>query len=242
MSAFKRLTKPRFILVYPVAIALFWFAKTTEPSLRAGIFFVALGEAVRLWANGYVGDRKVNRTDASHEGRKIGKLVTTGPYAFVRHPLYFGSFLIGLGFMIIVGRPWLLLGAVPLLWAYHRKIRQEEAVLAHEAGREHVEYVRRVPAIIPTLRRYPHGEGQWSWRGVQASREVKTLIWVIVLIIAFYLREEFIQEHEFLEPSKMPKQVAIMALAVVLIAIDLVSELRRRMPQPSATGSSSGGR
>ena len=233
MNVFKWLTNPRFVLVYPVAVALFWFAKTTGRGLFAGAVLVMLGEAVRLWANGYVGDRKVNRTDASHEGRKIGRLVTTGPYAFVRHPLYFGSFVIGLGFMIIVGRPWLLLGAIPVLWAYHRKIRQEEAVLAHEAGREHVDYVRRVPAVIPTLRRYPHGEGQWNWRGVQASREIKTLIWVIVLIVVFYLRKDVVQDHDFLQPAKLPQQIFAMALASTLIAIDLVSELRRRIARPS---------
>jgi len=47
--------KPRFAFVYPLAIALVIFAHTTEPSLRWGIVIVALGELLRLWANGYVG-------------------------------------------------------------------------------------------------------------------------------------------------------------------------------------------
>ena len=92
-----RLRKARFLFVYPLAGWLFWTARTSEASLRLGVALALSGEALRLWANGYVGHRKVNATARGPQDPKIGRLITAGPYAFVRNPLYVGSFLIGLG-------------------------------------------------------------------------------------------------------------------------------------------------
>ncbi|HUT86260.1 MAG TPA: methyltransferase, partial [Elusimicrobiales bacterium] len=53
----------------------------------AGLVIISLGEAIRLWASGYL--------------KKDKELAVTGPYRIVRHPLYVGSFLIALGFTLI---------------------------------------------------------------------------------------------------------------------------------------------
>ena len=58
----RRLRKPRFLLTYPLVVALFIFGHSTEGRLLWGSFVVLLGEALRLWANGYVGHKKVNRS------------------------------------------------------------------------------------------------------------------------------------------------------------------------------------
>ena len=89
MHLFRKLRKPRFLLVYLLAAWIFLVAYTTKLSLRVGIVFVLFGELMRLWANGYVGHRKVNWTNHEQGQPKIGHLVTAGPYALIRHPLYF---------------------------------------------------------------------------------------------------------------------------------------------------------
>ena len=221
--------KPRFLLVYPLAAWLFWVAAPTETSLRLGIVFVLLGEALRLWANGYVGHVKVNWTQKWRHDPKIGQLITGGPYAYVRHPLYLGTFLIGVGFCIIVGNLWLALAALGFfLVIYRRKMAQEEAILLDEWGDEFTRYRRAVPQWLPTGRRNPHPRGQWSWQGIAASKELKTLVWVLVLLIVMYFRGELITEREpFLQHHGL-KHMLLAALMVILILSDVTYELMRR--------------
>ena len=235
--------KPRFLLVYPLTIWLFWVASPTEQSLRLGLLFVLLGEALRLWANGYVGHVKVNWTQKWRHDPRIGQLITAGPYAYVRHPLYLGTFLIGVGFCIIVGNLWLALAALGFfLVIYRRKMAQEEAILLEEWGPEFERYQQAVPRWLPTGRHNPHPHGRWSWQGIMASKELKTLVWVLVLLNVMYFRGELITAHEpFLQRHGL-KHVLLLALTIVLNLSDVTYELlhrwRRRQPPraPAAQG------
>lgn len=232
----KRLTKLRFVLVYPLVVVLFLVARTTERQLHLGLVALGLGVTLRFWANGYVGHRKVNETSASRGDKKIGQLITGGPYAYVRHPLYVGSFLIGLGFCIIVGQPLVgVLALGGLLLVYHRKMTQEESTLLHEWREEFLQYQREVPRIIPTWRRYPERHGRWSRRGVAASMELRTLAWVVVLIIALYFREEIVQHRQSLFAEHALKHAVLLAVLVALVVSDGLFELARRRSQRRRT-------
>lgn len=57
-----------------------------------GCCIVAAGLLIRSWANGYA--------------IKMDKLTTSGPYAFVRHPLYAGTLLMLIGFTVILNSHW----------------------------------------------------------------------------------------------------------------------------------------
>ena len=69
-----------------VAAAAFWLARPTWGSLAAGALVAAAGALLRIWAAGHL--------------RKGEEVTRSGPYRRLRHPLYYGSFLIGLGFAI----------------------------------------------------------------------------------------------------------------------------------------------
>ena len=225
-----RLTKPRFVGAYLLVPLLFFFAHTTERQLQGGIVFTFLGVLLRFWANGHVGHVKVNWTQSSQRDAKIGELVTTGPYAFVRHPLYLGSFLIGLGFGIIVGRFWLVaiaLGVMAVI--YHRKIVEEETTLNHEWGEAFERYRQAVPRYLPTWRPYSRARGSWSWKGIWASREWKAAIWTAVLLVLFYVREEVFQEGETFFEDHLLKRMVLVGGVGILVLCDLMFELRRRM-------------
>ena len=78
------------------------------------------------------------------------RLVTDGPFAVVRHPMYLGILLLALG-GILVYRVWtlvFLLGNIPGLM---RRARLEEETLAAELGEAWEEYRGRVPAWIPRI-------------------------------------------------------------------------------------------
>ncbi len=220
--------KARFFWVYPLAIWLFVSASISERSLRLGVALALLGEALRLWANGHVGHVKVNETQRGSNAPKIGRLVTAGPYAYVRHPLYVGTFLVGVGFCVVVRSAWLVLAALAFFFLVYRgKVRSEEATILHEWGEDYEAYRRAVPRWVPTFRRYPHGEGSWTWQGIWASKEPKTLAWVIVALVALYFREEFFQERNLFAGAHWAKRVVWLAVVVVLIVSDGVFELIR---------------
>lgn len=226
------LRKPRFALVYVLGAWLFLVAHTTQQTLRLGIAFVLLGELIRLWANGYVGHRKVGRTKLHLKESKIGQLITAGPYAFVRHPLYFGTFLIGAGFCVIVGDLWLSLAALVFFFrVYLRKMWEEERRLMHEWGPAYRAYHRRVPRWLPRWRRYARRHGAWSWLGIGASREWKTLIWLTVLLIVLYFRMEFIQEHEPFFDGRPILRITLLVVLLGLVLTDVLIELIRRRPR-----------
>ena len=229
MSILGKFSKPRFVLAYVLAPALFLTARTTDAGLRLGIAIAALGELLRIWANGYVGHVKVNQTDRASGRAKIGRLITGGPYAFVRHPLYLGSFLLGAGFCVMVGNIWLtVIALAAFLVVYRKKMAEEEASIHAEWGAEGERYHRSVPRWLPTGRRYPQRRGRWSWQGIAASQEWKTLAWAIVMIIALYLRKELMQEHRLFQADRWAQHAALLGFAGLLMAADGMFELMKR--------------
>lgn len=124
----------------------------SDPWSVAGVLLVLTGLAVRSWAAGTL--------------RKVKELVTSGPYALVRNPLYVGSFLMMAGFSLLVG-DWLTLMLVigPMIALYWLAVRDEEKVLAKFFPSEWPVYSSQVPRFVPRLK-VPTSEG-WSieqWR------------------------------------------------------------------------------
>jgi len=104
---------------------------------------VVIGCGIRSWAAGYL-----------LKGKRVA---IGGPYAWVRNPLYVGSFILGLGFCAVLWRDPLP-GVAWALWAsyvlsygviYPAKVRAEEAELREALGDEYVRYASRVPRFVP---------------------------------------------------------------------------------------------
>ncbi len=215
--------KARFFWVYPLAIWLFVTADASEASLRLGAAVALLGEALRLWANSYVGHRKVNATSQAQP--KIGHLITAGPYAYVRNPLYVGTFIIGLGFCIAVRNIWVAAsGLVLLALIYRGKVREEEEVIAQEWGEEFSAYRQAVPRWFPTFCRPAQRSGEWSWQGIVASKELKTVVWVTVGFLLLYFENAWQRGHALFAGPERATHVALLLLGLALTAGDLLFE------------------
>jgi len=229
--------KARFFWVYPLVVLMFLTANVSEWSFRIGLVLVLLGEALRVWADGYVGHVKVNSTGPEHKDPKIGQLITSGPYAYVRHPLYVGTLLIGIGFCVIAASLPLAVGAlVFFIVVYRKKAKSEEELILEEYGQVYADYCRVVPRWRPALPPYGKRQGQWSWKGIQASQELKTVVWVIVAVLAMYLYEELIIERRPVLGEERLKHVIAIALFVALVLTegvrDLIRRVRRRPAPP----------
>jgi protein-S-isoprenylcysteine O-methyltransferase Ste14 len=76
-------------------------------------------------------------------------LVTTGPYALVRHPIYLGILLFTLGTGLVFDRGAVVLLAVALGPCFLVQARIEERIFAAHFGSEHAAYCADVPAVLP---------------------------------------------------------------------------------------------
>lgn len=126
-----------------VALVLLFTAVGTpsRAGWAAGTAVVVLGMLVRLWASGVVVKNEV--------------LATTGPYAFVRHPLYVGNVLIGLGFCLASGLWWSWPAFLALfVYFYPHTIRYEDRKLHRLFGEPWERWERRTRALVPRLTPY----------------------------------------------------------------------------------------
>jgi protein-S-isoprenylcysteine O-methyltransferase Ste14 len=112
------------------------------------LFVVALaGLAVTWWARFHLGSLWSGTvTRKAHH-----KVIKTGPYAIVRHPIYAGISLALIATVLL--RPgWLgLLGAAMIIASFVIKYRLEERFLMQELGPEYKHYKKETPALVPFL-------------------------------------------------------------------------------------------
>ena len=131
-------------------------------ALAAGSALLYAGIALVIWGRLALGRMYNVSSGLGVQLYKDHKLVTEGPYAIVRHPMYLGILLVALGGLLVY-RTWtfvFFLGNFPGI--YHRAVREEEA-LALEFGDQWTAYAERVPAWLPRLRRRKScGEDQAS--------------------------------------------------------------------------------
>jgi hypothetical protein len=108
-------------------VAALVLATPTRESLTIGAIIAAVGEAVRIWAAGHL--------------EKSREVTTSGPYRWTRHPLYLGSAIITIGFVVATRSVTVaVLATAYLLATYTAAIRREEAFLTAKFGEAYPDY------------------------------------------------------------------------------------------------------
>lgn len=122
----------------------FLWRRTLFTGIVADVIALA-GLVIMLWARVILG-RNWSADVALKEGHE---LVTSGPYRWVRHPIYSGLLLMALGWAVWRGRYtgfWGLAVLLPLFWI---KARAEEQLMTQHFGDAYRSYKARVKALIP---------------------------------------------------------------------------------------------
>ena len=102
------------------------------------ISIILLGLATRMYASGFVLKNK--------------ELSTTGPYAFVRHPLYTGNIMILIGLCLINGFFWSFIIAFIFFWFYYpAAIEYEDRKLKSLFPDTWEEWASITPALMPKM-------------------------------------------------------------------------------------------
>ena len=133
----------------PLAIIILTFASLKIELLPIGVILVVTGELLRLNGVRYAGGE--TRT------LKVGAsaLCSSGPFAYLRNPLYFGNVIIYAGMVFIAGGEfvWILLPATLTFFflEYGLIISLEEETLRQKFNEEYGEYLSMVPRLIPRV-------------------------------------------------------------------------------------------
>ena len=110
------------------------------------------GAALRIWGAAWLGSSIV-QSSAMHGAR----VMASGPYRFLRNPLYLGTCIFSFGVSILMPPAGALFFLIATLVFYYRLILREEDYLARQLGAPYLEYRARIPRRIPGLRPAPPG-------------------------------------------------------------------------------------
>jgi len=144
--------KNRSYTPIPFLILMVIFEQTTYHSLIIGFIVSVIGEAIRLWGVSWAGSE--TRTTGNVGGTF---LIISGPFAFVRNPLYVGNMLIylGLGIMSLALFPYLQIIAILFfIIQYSLIVSEEEEYLKKTYGEHYKKYFSSVPRFFPRLTPY----------------------------------------------------------------------------------------
>jgi len=168
---------PLIVLAVPLIVP----GTITARNWGIGVLMILIGETWRITGVAAAGSTTRRRT------RNVQRLITYGPYAWSRNPLYNGNFLVWMGFAVISGVVWFLpAAAVLFIIGYSLIVRYEEGVLESSFGRDYLAYKSRTPRWIP---RAPTASvvGDYEWADAWKS-EISTFLQYAVLLISFSIK------------------------------------------------------
>lgn len=180
----------------PLLLATLILAKPTLWSITLGIMIALAGELTRIWSVAYAG----GATRTLEPG--VGKLITGGPFSYVRNPLYVGNLLLSLGICLAawpakwsfvisdaVSIPWLLpIFMIAFAIQYGFIVAVEEDTIRQSLGETYNEYYKAVPRWLPRLtpysKRYPEkGDFGAGFRSDRRSIQTSCIVMLVIIVI-----------------------------------------------------------
>lgn len=121
--------------LWPRSLALYWF----------GFAVLVAGLGFAVWARVHLG-RNWSGTVTVKEGHE---LIRTGPYAYVRHPIYTGLLTAVIGTVVCAATVRGALGFLIITVALVRKLHAEEVFMRETFPGNYEKYCEEVPSLIP---------------------------------------------------------------------------------------------
>jgi len=173
MTARDFFSRWRVRIGYLFAFVVLFLARPTPHSILLGATFGLIGLAIRAYSAGYLHKQEV--------------LATTGPYAYTRNPLYFGSSILALGAAAAM-RSWLAAALILFYFAvvYTFVMRREEMELYEKHGAAFAAYAAAVPLFFPRLtpRALAGGvSGSFSWSQYKRNHEYEAPVGFLLFLI-----------------------------------------------------------
>ena len=139
-----------YILWKPLPLKLPWWLQLVISLLGALIFFSSL--VLYVWGLRSLGESFNASSGLGVRLQQAHRLVTHGPYAYVRHPMYMAVILVGWGGLLLY-RTWTMLFFAILMLGLIVRARREEQAMAQVFGAGWENYQQHVPGWFPGLRK-----------------------------------------------------------------------------------------
>ncbi len=165
-------------LGFPLVLLSLYFARPTAQSILVGSLLAFGGLLIRGFAAGHL--------------RKTEIVTASGPYAHTRNPLYLGSSIMALGF-VIASRS-LIVAALVLAYYlafYPFLMRREERELRALFGKQFDEYSANVPLFWPCVRSRTAQPGKFDWGLYFRNSEYNAFLGMAALIAALWALSVF---------------------------------------------------
>ena len=160
------LARRRVALGFPLALFVLYLATPTVRSIAIGAVIALVGQAIRLWAAGHL--------------EKSREVTVSGPYRFMRHPLYVGSSIMGVG-VAIASQSFAVAVLVALYMGLtiSSAIRSEEAFLRERFGSSYDDYAQS---------RGPRVERRFSLERAWRNKEYRAPAGLVLLLLLLVAR------------------------------------------------------
>jgi protein-S-isoprenylcysteine O-methyltransferase Ste14 len=140
-----------FVLLFRHSADIGFLGQRIIPlSLAISVTAVALtwaGIALAIWARRHLGQYWSGRITIKQDH----KLIRTGPYACLRHPIYSGLDLAAIGSALAIGRWRCVIGVCIIIGGFWVKAKREEAMLGSHFGWDFEEHRRQTGFLFPKL-------------------------------------------------------------------------------------------
>lgn len=172
----------RGLYLLAAQVLILWLKQRLGTGVSLPVYLLLLAIVIaaqffRTWAAGFVG------TTARGRETHADVLLTAGPYAHVRNPMYLGNLIITTALAMMSG----LWYALPIAWTayafvYGNVIPYEETYLRELFGEAYQAYYRAVPRLLPTLRGYPKRQGVFQ---LQEGLANEIAAWAVLPIFCY---------------------------------------------------------
>ncbi len=150
-----------FVLLFAFA----WLSSPSRTSMLIGLPVSVLGLWLRAWATGHL--------------KKDRELATSGPYAYIRNPLYAGTLIVALGIVLASRSVWLtIVFAAVFLLVYLPAVELEEQHL-RDIFPSYAPYAECVHRFLP-LGKWHGAPGRFSWSLYRKNEEYKAAIGFLI--------------------------------------------------------------
>jgi protein-S-isoprenylcysteine O-methyltransferase Ste14 len=164
------------------------YARPSITTMLIGLIIALPGELIRFWGVAYAGSE--TRTT------KVGGtyLVTQGPFAYLRNPLYLGNIIIYFGVSVMSNSlfPYLQIAALIYFYVqYHFIIREEENFLREKFKEKYEDYYNKVSSMFPSFTPYENSKQsglKFNFKAAYESekRTLQAISTILIMILLIY--------------------------------------------------------
>ena len=146
---------------FVVVVLFLWLARPTWISFAAGAAIGLCGMALRGWAAGHLA--------------KNERLATSGPFAYVRNPLYLGSLIVGLGFALCGAHAGIAVLLLAYFFLFFLPVVEEEEAHLRNLFADYADYAAKVPRVLPRWAVGVHSRERFRFALYNKNREYQAL-------------------------------------------------------------------